>query len=53
MIAAAKGYEKAVKKLMRLGAGFWNDSMEEKSKQTKNDKEDDDNSDNDQDEQSD
>ena len=26
MVAAAKGHEKAVKKLMRLGAVFWNDS---------------------------
>lgn len=28
MIAAAKGHEKGVKKLMRLGAVFWNDSDE-------------------------
>lgn len=25
MIAAAKGHEKSVKKLMRLGAAFWNE----------------------------
>jgi hypothetical protein len=29
MVAAAKGHEKAVKKLMRLGAVFWNDGYEE------------------------
>ena len=26
MVAAAKGYEKSVKKLMRLGAVFWNEN---------------------------
>lgn len=29
MIAAAKGFEKSVKKLVRLGADFWNDNETE------------------------
>ena len=35
MVAAAKGHEKAVKKLMRLGAVFWNDSQGDSSKLSK------------------
>ena len=35
MVAAAKGHEKAVKKLMRLGAVFWNDSQGDNNKLSK------------------
>ena len=35
MVAAAKGHEKSVKKLMRLGAVFWNDFENDGSKLTK------------------
>lgn len=31
MIAAAKGHEKCVKKLIRLGADFWNDNEDSQS----------------------
>ena len=36
VIAAAKGHEKSVKRLIRLGADFWNDNEESQSAITPN-----------------